>query len=161
VSDLVTIGKIVIDWLLDRNVKRTAQLDEYLRMIQLTCVELVEIQDPLSDKAALLHEQLKVIYELASQRLPRALIDREGWDLYRGLSSARIYFWMRVVDSARAAGQLQDLLSERRALSSPSFDALLRMLPEPYSDLNVKSLSQIREQCLKDIARILELRPFF
>ena len=161
-SDIVSIGKAVIDWVLANNARRTAQVDQYLGKIQATCIELVEIEDPRSDRAMLLHEQLKVIYEQASQRLPRSLIDREGWDLYRGLSSARIYFWLRVLGSTPAADQLQDLLSERRrALSSPSLDALLGMLPDPVSDVDVHSLSRIREQCLNDIARILELRPFF
>jgi hypothetical protein len=160
-SDLLTIGKFVIDWLLAKGEKRTARVDEYLKKIQSTCIELVEIEDPLSDKAALLHEEIKVVYELAAQRLPRALIDREGWDLYRGLSSARIYFWTRVIDSAVASGQLREILLERQALSSSSFDALLQMLPKPYSALSAQSISEVRNQCLKDIARILELRPFF
>jgi hypothetical protein len=160
-SDLITVGKMIIDWLLSKTEKRTAQIEIYLKRMQETCVELVEIEDPRSEKAALLHEQLKVISEQASERLPRDLIDREGWDLYRGLSSARIYYWLRVVDSAAASKQLHKLMNERAAFSSTSFDALLPLISEPYSEFDTASLARIREQCLNDIAKILEMQPFF
>ena len=161
VSDLITIGKIIIDWLLSKTERRTAQIETYLKKMQETCIELVEIENPRSEKAALLHEQLKVISEQASQRVPRDLVDRQGWDLYRGLSSARIYYWLRVIDSAAASQQLQKLMNERRSFSSRSFDALLPLISEPYSEFDITSLAHIRERCLNDIAKILELQPFF
>jgi hypothetical protein len=160
-SDIVTIGKSIIDWLLSKNEKRTAQIESYLKKIQETCNELIEIENPRSEKAALLHEQIKVIEDQASKRLPKSLIDREGWDLYRGLSSARIYYWLRVFIHANDSDQLQVLINERRFFSSPSFDTILPLVSKPYSEIDKESLINIRENCLSDIAKLFEIQPFF
>ena len=160
-SDLVTIGKHVIDWLLTRNSRRSAQIDEYIKNLQSKCQELVDIEDPTSERAILLHEQLKVIYELASSRLPRALIDHEGWNLYRGLSSARIYYWLRVVESITDNDQFEALVSERRTLSSGSLDILVNRLSDPTTNGKQARIDLIRTECLRDIARVLEMRPFY
>lgn len=165
--DLIAIGKEIIGWLLSHNEKRTAKIDGYVKRIQAVCVELVEIHDPRSDKAALLHEQLKVLSELTFERLPKSLSEQEGWNLFRGLSSARVYFWLRFLGSTKDS-QLGALITERRELSSASFDAFLKMLPSPddrvdevaLSRIDDAALSRIKEQCLNDIARILEIRPF-
>lgn len=157
-SDIVTVGKSVINWLLTKKAKRTAEIEEYLKHIQATCVKLVEMEDPLSDRAVLLQKQIQQIYELAAERLPKTLMDREGWNLYKGLSSARIYYWVRVVDSPKGNNYLPILLEDRKKNSS-SFDSLLRMLASQKE--NSDALKEIREQCLKDIALILEIRPFF
>jgi hypothetical protein len=157
-SDVVTVGKEVIKWLLTKKAKRTAQVEKYLEHIQAICTQLIDMDEPLSDKAILLQKQVQQIYELAADRLPKTLMDREGWNLYKGLSSARIYYWIRVMDSKQNRAHLDQLMEDRKRLS-PSLDSLLKMLATYKDDPN--ALYKIKEQCLKDIALILEIRPFF
>lgn len=161
ISDFVTISQHIIDWLLKRGAIRSAQEERYLSKIQSTCLELVQMEDPLCDKARFLHENIKIIYEQASQRLPKSLIDHEGWDLFRGLSSARIYYWLRIIDAADTNDEIAHLLEQRQAFTASSYDALLSMLNN-YSKDNYKgAMEKLKQHCLNDIARIQEIRPFF
>jgi hypothetical protein len=162
--DLVAIGEELVKWLLTGKARRSAEINSYIRQLQNACRQLVEIDNPTSDKASLLHEQLKVMYKTASAKLPPHFIEAEGWNLYRALSSARIYYWLRVV-SAKSEDELQELFNDRKNMSS-SFEILSKMLFDATDDASKKvkieklNIEQVRKICLNDIAKLIALRPF-
>jgi len=163
--NLIEIGEKLVDWLLTHRAKKSAQIDSYIRHIQMACRKLIEAEDPTSDKVSVLHEQLKVIYDLASSKLPTNFIEKEGWNLYRALSSARIYYWLRIVEKADQ-NELAALFDDRQNKSS-SFERLSSLLLATKDRTNKTilleklNIDEVRRICLEDIAKLLEMRPFY
>jgi hypothetical protein len=162
-ASLITIGEKLITWLLDRHAKRSAQIDSYIKQIQMACRELMEMEDPRSDRASFIHEQLKVMYEMASSRLPASFMEAEGWNLYRALSSARIYYWLRIIE--RSQHQELDRLFNDRKNMSQSFEVLSRILFDATDGstnsvvLSKLDIDRVRQACLNDIAKLSAIRP--
>ncbi len=155
----IKIGVKILDWLLKRKGIKTAQIELYLKEIHKVCMDLIEIEDPKSDAALLLHERIKVIQKNCIEKLPKSLADKEGWNLYIGLSSARIYYWLKVFDTM-TENELVQLITERKELSF-SLDRLIKIIPKQYDNIDSRLLEDIKRTCLSDIAKILEIRPFF
>jgi hypothetical protein len=161
---LLTVVEKVLSWLVDRrkerNQQQAADMRAYLKQIEDTCRDLIAIADPCGDEAFLLHEQIKAAYELASSRLPPELLASFEGDLYRGLSSARIYYWLRVLE-AKGVGveQLRALLFDRQQ-SPVSFELMVQLLAESTSgaassiDLEKINRNRLRQICLQDIQQI-------
>jgi hypothetical protein len=97
ISEILAALKLIIPEVRTRGATQTQSEKEFLTEIVDTCEALVEIPDATSDQAKLLHEKLKVYYDVASERL--AVKDDARAILMDVLSSARIYYWVRVLEN--------------------------------------------------------------
>lgn len=161
--DFVAVVEKLIKWLMDRHVKQTAEIAACIETIQSACRALARVDDPSSDEAIRLHEGVKQMYELATSRLPSEFLDGHGGDLYRALSSARIYYWLRVIDD-KSDDELERLFQDRRT-NSTSFEHVKQLITAAYDSEGGRTirdridLAILRRECLHDIERLVHLRP--
>jgi len=160
--DLLSVVEKAFSWLAAKRKERAEEMREYLSEIEGTCRDLVAVEDPLSDEATLLHEQVKSAYEAASRMLTPEMLTAYQGDLYRGLSSARIYYWLRVLEAKRTGvEEIQALLFDREQ-SPVSFELMAQLLADAGDrrpiDLEKVNRDRLRQICLRDIQRISEVR---
>lgn len=160
VTKVITAGKVVLDWIGKKGEKENELINSYINHIQKSCQELIELKDIKSDQAYILHEQLKIIYEMASSKLPSEFInDEKGLILYKALSSARIYYWIRFIESNDNDNELLLLLNDRNKLPL-SLDRLAYMLRKEKNTKNGEmqareiDILSIRKVCLAEIAQL-------
>jgi hypothetical protein len=163
IGTILTAGEKVISWLLKRKARRTAEIDSYIKQIQEACNELIEMNDPTSDKASFIHEQLKVLYDMALVRLPENFIEAHGGNLFRALSSARIYYWLRIAEE-KSRSELQQLFDDRKNMPM-SLEALSKILYDASGTDNLVNITaldidHVKRLCLNDIARLTIIEPF-
>lgn len=164
-TKIITVGKVVVDWIEKRGKAQNELISSYLDYIQKSCQELIVLEDIKSDQAYILHEQLKIIYDMASSKLPSEFInDRRGLILYRALSSARIYYWIRLIESYSDYNELLLLLNDRNKLSL-SLDRLVNLLRKSIDSNNKGQMRiqevdilRIRKECLYEIAQLSLLK---
>ena len=150
----------VLDWMQAKKKGRDTKIESYLCDIRKACEKLVLLEDPSTEEAKYLHEQIKVMYDSVSSRLS-TLDSSSSWYLYRALSSARIYYWLRIYEQL-GEKELSKLIEERLQLS-PSMDALKRELNRasdgwggPVVPGSVE-IEKVKLACLSDIAFLAEV----
>lgn len=126
--DPVDMVARIIDWVQAQKTGQNEEIKSYLDTIGDLCRSLAQVTDPTGQEAVYIHEQIKQMYDCASSKLPPAFMDTHGGVLYRALSSARIYYWLQVVNSLEGA-ELQRLLDERSQRPS-SLENMAIMLSE-------------------------------
>jgi len=162
--DPVDMVARIIDWVQAQRTGQNEDIKAYLDTIGDLCRGLTEVTDPTGQEAVYIHEQIKQMYDCASSKLPPTFMDTHGGVLYRALSSARIYYWLQVVNSLEGE-ELQRLLDERSQRPS-SLENMAIMLSEsrreqeggPVDILGV-DLDRLRRQCLEDISALIQIRP--
>jgi len=153
-SDLLGIAKEVFSQVIAIRRTEAQSAKEYLREIIDACESLVKIADISGDEAKLLHEKIKVFYDSASQRLKKHLDGGDETILFQGLSSARIYYWARVLGGLSQKNKdLGKLLEDRDALP-PSLNTLYSLKRGNPDKIGIED---IRTRCLHDIARLKTL----
>jgi hypothetical protein len=165
--DPVTIVQALLEWVIKgiegRDRSRNAEIDRFITDLQTTCRDLARLEDPYGEEAVLLHERLKQMYDLLLERLPDKFIEGHGGDPYRAISSARIYYWLRIV-TVISHEELQRLFSDRNRKSS-SFERLAGMLQKASEGvdesgvLDPEAVDEIRRECLRDVERLSLIRP--
>jgi hypothetical protein len=85
----------LIDLIRTRRAVRSSKFKAYIFEVRSVCLQLVDIDDPTSDKARLLHQQLKEMQEIALGLPMESIV---FGILYSAIVSARIYYWLRIYD---------------------------------------------------------------
>jgi len=153
----VSVITKLIEWLLARKREKNHEIRSYLVGVRDVCEEMISLDDHHTDKAKYLHEKIKTIYDTLSSRIP--LTDSNSLAIYQGLSSARVFYWLKVYEQYGDA-ELSDLLEERHKFST-SQDVLLDLLSIAQSPDDGKYVfhgeldwERVRKSCLSDIARL-------
>lgn len=160
--DPVSLVTKVIDWILHKRAENKAQVSAYIDEIRTACRDLTKLENPNSDEGVYLHEQIKQMYARA-MLLPHSYLEGGAGVLFRALSSARIYYWLKVV-GAEQPEKLRELFQDRNDRSD-SFERVADIIQGIYrssgspSAIPAATLAELRRECLRDVERLLQIKP--
>lgn len=169
--DIIELCDRVARWLESASRHRTQATAEYLDVIQLACEGLLDLPPGVTDQSRLLQERVRALYGDAALVLAPRLSSQDLRHVMNALGSARIYYWIRVLDVDGAEGigsreELDRLIVRRggpvgKATSSLSAvdRALLAMCPDEWRSREDRwSLDGLRAACLRDFGMLHSLR---
>jgi hypothetical protein len=171
--DILDLFDKISSWLRSAHRHRAESTDAYLELIESACLALLRIEPGITDTSRLLQEKVRALYADAGVVLTPKLASPDVAVVMHALASARIYYWIRVLDldsdsTFGSPEELRNLISRRsgRPLSEgfaslrPVERALRAMCPEqagaPVGD--EESLEHLRAACLRDFAALQALR---
>lgn len=131
-SFIQTLFTLARDW----KIRRDDELDEYLSKIVEFIFCLVQEDEILSDEAKLIRENLRNIYQTVSASLKGRLEEDDIALVLRALSSARIYYWVKVLE-----GQPVGDLSEFFKLRHDNDELLFESASDDYGEYGPNEIS--------------------
>lgn len=151
-------------WLESSKRHKRESISRYLQIIHATCQAVIDIPPEVTDRSIFLQEKLRALYGDASSVLFPKLKSEEVEVAIRALGSARIFYWIRVLDidnsfSFGSPEEMWVLIRQRGRLygrlpASLSLveGALLAMCREYGNEGD--AIKNLRAICLHDIAAL-------
>src|SRR2546429_4474491 len=157
-------------WISEWEKAKSSVRKNVLRVAANSCRALVEVEDIQSDQATMLHEKVRLLYRDISTILRGRLELAEMDVVINALGSARIYYWIRILNRVPKDAFKEEWASEAWALVrrrgrlmgklTPSlgiaYYAMVAVCPNesPKDELTENTLTRLRDGCLRDFAQL-------
>ena len=165
---LLEIFERVTAWLESSARHNSDSIDGYLVIIEEVCEQLIELKPGIDDESRLLQERVRALYADAHLVLYPRLSRDDMFVVLRALASARIFYWIRVLDldSAIHFGSLEELRQLITVRGGPSGrsssftiveHAIHAMCPDADPTDDQEALTNLRSACIRDFGQLQAL----
>ncbi|MEW6323074.1 MAG: hypothetical protein AB1635_18545 [Acidobacteriota bacterium] len=163
-SKLVDLALDLFEWRQSESESRRGDVGAFLEKVHADCQALAAWSGTPDDESRLIQERLRAFYAVFSGLIGPDVPPTDREIVAHAIASARIYYWVRVLDG-RSNEELDRLLLSRagpRGAATTSLGVVERALAavtgSPYSVSAEQALDDLRQACLRDFAALDALR---